>query len=98
MSGLFDEPESDLDRRFAEFDAAHPEMWRLYVGFAFDLKARKDRGSSEQIIQRIRWECDVNPEHDGGFKVSNIWRKRYAKKMVAEYPQFDGFFQFRESD
>lgn len=95
---LFDPEESTLDARFAAFDAAHPEVWKLYVRFAFELKrAGRDRGSSEQIIQRIRWETNVNPSRDDDWKINDHYRKRYARKMVAEFPEFEGFFEFRES-
>ena len=87
-----------LDRQFAKFDAANPAMWRLYVYYARELKsAGRNRGSSEQIIQRIRWDAFVNPCDGLGYKISNNFRKRYAEKLVRTHPkEFKGFFQFRK--
>lgn len=85
-----------LGRAFVQFDVAHPEVWKLYQRFAWELRrAGHHRGSSEQIIQRLRWETMINPERGGGYKISNNHRKRYALKMVAYFPSFEGFFRFR---
>ena len=87
-----------LDRQFAKFDAANPEMWRLYVYYARELKsAGRNRGSSEQIIQRIRWDAFIKPNTKNGYKISNNFRRRYAEKLVRTHPkEFTGFFQFRK--
>ena len=84
-----------LDRLFAAFDTEHPEVWALYHRFAWELKRHRARGSSEQIVQRLRWETAVNPAYDHGYKVNDHYRKRYAMKMCAMHPEFNGFFRFR---
>lgn len=91
--------ESRRDAAFREFHAAHPEVYVLYKQFARELlHAGHERGSSEQIIQRIRWETAVNPGRDGGFKIDNWHRSRYARMLAAEHPaEFGTFFQFREA-
>lgn len=87
-----------LDRAFMRFDIAHPEVWKLYQRFAWELKRSGNRrGSSEQIVQRIRWESAVNPTRDGGYKINDHYLKRYARKMCAYFPVFFGFFRFRNS-
>lgn len=84
-----------LDRQFEEFDGSHPEIWGLYVKFAKELRRHKTRGSSEQVIQRLRWETNVNPKLDMGYKIRNAFRKRYAEKLARLFPkQFGEFFRF----
>lgn len=87
-----------LARKFAEFDATHPEIFQLYEKFAVQLKYAGGRkhGSSQQIIERIRWDSQVNPERDGGFKISHWYRTLYALKLIAVRPEFKGFFRFRK--
>jgi len=86
-----------LDRQFAKFDAANPKMWKLYIFYARELKrAGRNLGSSEQIIQRIRWDAFVKPCEVLGYKISNNFRKRYAMKLVRTHPkEFADFFEFR---
>jgi hypothetical protein len=92
-----DENKPTTEERFAEFDAAHPEVWEMYQRFAYELRRRGiTRGSTQQILGRVRWETQVNPNHDGGFKVDERFKKLYAKKLVEHDPSFDGFFEFRE--
>ena len=82
--------------RFDTFDANHPEVWHYFVQFAKQLlDAGQTRGSAEQIIQRIRWEIDVNKKRDEGFKINNYFRSYYAKKLKATDPQFATFFETR---
>lgn len=90
--------ESRQDLAFSAFHAEHPEVYVLYKRFAWELRAAgNNHGSSEQIIQRIRWETMVNRGHDGGFKINDWFRARYARMLAAECPaEFGAFFSFRK--
>jgi hypothetical protein len=96
--GNEDEPDRrTIAERFAEFDEQHPEVYEMYKRFAFELRSRGcERGSTQQILGRIRWETNVNPGKDGGFRVNEQFKKLYAKKLVAEDESFRDFFEFRE--
>jgi hypothetical protein len=93
------DPKADdatIDARFAEFDEAHPEVWKAFVGFANDLiNAGYTHGSAEMIYQRIRWETALNAERDGGWKLNDHFRSRYARKLAAADSRFSEFFEFR---
>lgn len=92
---LFPEP-ADADARFAAFHAAHPEVYFAFRRFAVEWKRRgHGRGSAQQILERVRWESIANAERVGGFKFDNRWRTCYARLLVAEMPEFEGFFEFR---
>lgn len=89
--------DSSIAARFARFDAAHPEVYESYKRFAYELKrAGCVRGSTQQILGRVRWESNVNPGKDGGWKVNEQFKRLYALKLVAEDPSFEGFFEFRD--
>ena len=84
------------DRRFFDYIARVPIAWTLYRRFANELyQAGRTRGSSEHIIQRIRWETDVNPNLYQGFKISNNHRRRFALLLAETDPRFANFFRFR---
>jgi hypothetical protein len=95
MHTLFDQ-QADIQTRFEEFDAAHPEVWTYFVRFANELLARSERGSADQIMQRIRWETTVNPDRDGGLKLNDHFSSRYARKLAAQDVRFQHFFSFRK--
>jgi hypothetical protein len=95
-----DNTETDLYewRKFAEYDEANPQIWKLFVSFALD---RIRRGFSHygarDILHRIRWDTEVAEDGVSGFKVNNIWSPYYARKFHAAFPQHDGFFRLRAS-
>lgn len=96
---LWDVGVNAIDRRFADFDRRFPEVYTLFIRFARELKARgHEQGSAEQIIQRIRWETAVNPDHGSGdYKINDHYRSRYARKLATEFPdEFGSFFHFRK--
>ena len=85
-----------IDERFEEFHVEHPEVFRMFSEFASQLLAAGHRrGSAEQIIQRIRWQTSMNPGRDGGFKINDHFRRRYAWMLAAADPRFGEFFEFR---
>ncbi len=85
-----------IAERFEWFHRQHPEVYEMYRRFAYQLlRAGCKRGSTQQILGRIRWETALNPGHDGGFKVNEVYKKHYAKKLVDEDPAFAEFFEFR---
>lgn len=95
----------EQERKFAEFDAANPAVWRLFVRFTFELIGRGfEHHGARDVLHRIRWETavaeDTYGEGDGvtkGHKINNIWSPWYARKFHRTYPQFDGFFRLRKA-
>lgn len=93
---LFSVNSKTAQERFAEFDAQHPEVYRMFRRFAEELlESGCEHGSAEQIVQRIRWEMSLNREGDSGFRFNNWFRAHYARKLAAEDARFADFFEFR---
>lgn len=82
--------------QFVQYDTANPQIWRLFVAFAFDRIGRgfKHYGARD-ILHRIRWDTEISEDVGSGFKVNNIWSPYYARKFHAMFPQHDGFFRLR---
>jgi hypothetical protein len=90
---LFDRREA----RFAEFDAANPDVWRLFERFTLELIRRGfEHYSSDAVLHRVRWETAVSAK-DGTFKIDNNWTPYFARKFHSHYPQYAGFFRTRLS-
>ena len=81
-----------------DYHKAHPEVFQLFVRFAFELKRRgfKHYGTNA-VFHRIRWHSD-KPRVDGAstFKLNNNHAPFYARAAMKKYPELDGFFRLRK--
>jgi hypothetical protein len=87
-------------RQFAEFNANHPEVWRLFVRFTVELIKRGfQHHSARAVLHRIRWETTAPTVQDDptGFKINNDYSAYFARKFHQDFPQHDGFFRLREA-
>lgn len=84
--------------RFAEIDAANPDVWRMFVAFTHELMRRGfQHYSADAVLHRIRWQTDTPLDDGSSFKINNNWSAFYARKFHAAYPKHDGFFRLRTS-
>lgn len=89
---------SEARLRFERFDAANPMVWELFVKFSRTaLRAGRKALSSKLIVERIRWEVYVTTKSEDEFKINNNWTAFYARKFMARYPEYKGFFRTRSS-
>lgn len=84
-----------IPERFAAFHAANPVVYRLFRQYAHDAKrAGRTRFSADAIIQRIRWFVSVETNGDE-FKINDHFSAHYSRMLIAEEPEFAGFFELR---
>ncbi len=93
---LFDDHRT-IAERFAEFDAAHPEVYASFRHFAGVMLARGHQHySADGIMHIVRFHTEANVAHDGGFKINNNFVALYARKLAGEDERFRTFFAFRQ--
>lgn len=86
----------DLQERFEEFDAAHPDVYDLFCRFARELAvAGRRRFGAKAIMERVRWHYATSSGGGGEFKVNNSFTSRYVRKFLKDHPDFGGFFETR---
>jgi len=86
---------NDLRAKANAFHKVHPEVWDLFVKFAFEqIRAGAKHSGSKAIFERIRWEVSLRSE-PGEFKVNNNYAPLYARRFHRVYPEHDGFFRTR---
>lgn len=91
--------ESDVERRFREFDEANPDLWRSFVDMAQELIAGgRKHYSARDIFAVIRWHTRGLGTDGDGFKVNNNFSAFYARRFHATYPEHVGFFELRRSE
>lgn len=88
-------PAKTADEKFAEYDKAHPEIYRQFRRFTFvAIYAGFTHFSAYLIRERIRWYTMMEVKEDG-FKLNNNYTSRYARKFMEDYPKYKGFFRTR---
>lgn len=91
MQTLFPETLTD----FEQYDEKNPEIWDLFVRFAFREigKGRRHYGA-KTIFEEIRRHTKIETK-DPKYKLNNSYTPYYARKFHRVYPQCDGFFELR---
>lgn len=81
--------------QFERFDAANPQVYEEIVRRARQMKVRGYRHyGMHTILHVIRWHTDMKTAGEP-FKINNNYSSRYARKLISEYPEFEGFFSTR---
>jgi hypothetical protein len=86
-----------IQERFNEYDHCHPEVYKYLVSLCFELKSKRFRRYGiRSLWERVRWHFQVEKEMGEDFKLNDHFHSRYVRKIIAEYPEFDGFFELRK--
>tara|TARA_R110000751_G_scaffold35565_2_gene87410 strand:+ start:719 stop:1024 length:306 start_codon:yes stop_codon:yes gene_type:complete len=86
---------SKLQIEFDEFHGNNPEVYSELLKLSFDLKA-KGRGKYgvKSLFEIIRWHRAMSTEGDE-FKLNNNHAPFYARLIMAQEPELEGFFETR---
>ena len=85
-----------IQSQFDRFHEQNPQVFAEAVKRAREMRATgRAQYSMHTILQKICWDTDI--ETTGrDFKINNNYSSRYARLIVEQYPEFEGFFQMRE--
>lgn len=86
-----------IQEKYEAFNRAHPEVKTYLVALAFEVlrKGYAHYGISP-LWERMRWHFYMEKDLGEDFKLNNNHRSRYARTIMAENPDLEGFFQLRE--
>lgn len=89
--------ERTIQEAFEDFDRLHPEVYQYLVKLTFEVYTRGYRHYGIGALwERLRWHFQIEKDIED-FKLNNNFRSRYARKLMAAYPQeLDDFFEVRE--
>lgn len=81
---------------FKTYDKENPQIWDEFKKYSLIAKQNRlfKNYSAKGIFEIIRWH--TNAEGNDSFKLNNNYHADYARKMMNEFPEFDGFFRIRE--
>lgn len=87
----------DLDRKFRDFHKTNPHVYQILVRLAREAKqAGKTKISVVLLVQVARWEIMFQTDSDDGFKINNSFTSRYARMIMDNEKDLDGFFELRK--
>ena len=93
---LFD-PSDPIEEAFRDFHARHPEVAEYMTGLSFDLLYRgRNHYGVKAVYERARWHFQVEKDMGEEFKLNNNYHSRYARLIMRENPQLEGFFELRK--
>jgi hypothetical protein len=82
---------------FIAYHQEHPNIYDLFKKYAYQLKgAGRERFSSRAIIERIRWDMNIEWTSTE-FKIKDHIIPCYARLLMDQDPGFVGFFARRIS-
>lgn len=82
---------------FQRFHAEHPEIYRELCRLARNLKSQGlEKYSIVGIYEVIRFNDAYSNTGEKPFKLNNNYRSRYARLIMENEPDLQGFFETRE--
>lgn len=90
-------PKAPIDDRFAAFHRANPHVYTALKNLALFYKRTMgfDRMGMKALWERLRFGY-IETTGDDGYKLNNDFTACYARLLMANEPELEGFFELRE--
>lgn len=84
----------DSGRKSLQYDQKHPNIYKLFKKYArLARKKFKKNYSAKGVIEDMRWNEHFLFEDE--FKIDNNLAPYYARKIMADFKCFQGYFEIR---
>ena len=93
MSRIASEYDHKTAERFLAYHAARRDIFEHFKSFAVRAYESGKKLSAKAIMERLRWEVEI--ERRGDFKITNSATALYARALAAVDPRFENYFQFK---
>jgi hypothetical protein len=81
---------------FAEFHRINPHVYDALVKLARQSLVRGKRTGIGALFEVLRWQWVIETGSVDEFRLNNNMRSRYARLIMAQEPDLEGFFDIRE--
>ena len=86
-----------LRQKFEEFHNNNPEVYQQLVKLALDLKRKgRARYGIKGLFEVVRWHRAMSTTANAGFKLNNNHTAYYARMIMDNWNELDGFFHLRK--
>ncbi len=93
------DPKSKHYAAFMDFHEANPHVYDEIVSLSKDIHAIKPQWSIQAVIEVLRWQSIFDTTHpDEDYKLNNNYNAFYARLVMENEPDLEGFFQLRGHD
>lgn len=87
-----------LEEQFRQFHALNPHVYEALVKLSRWCKTDGWRkGSINLLFERLRWEYAVQT-HGDDYRLNNNYRAFYARLLMHDCPDLEGFFDVRAQE
>lgn len=84
-----------IDTQFQRFHRNNPIVYETLVQLAYEARENGLRKVGINLLWEVmRWRMQIHTRGDP-FKLNDIYRSRYARMLVENHPDLDGFFRMR---
>lgn len=88
-----------VEEAAAAFIDKNPEVWALFRRFTLEaISAGRKRLGIALIFERMRWETMLTSDDPDGFKLNNNHKAFFARKFMAERPEYTSLFTTRKTE
>lgn len=88
-------PQKTVDK-FFDYHCENPDVWKNFEKFALKAANLGKRVGAKCIIEKVRYEVDVEINSKEPFKINNNFPAYYARLFHYKHPEHYGFFETRE--
>lgn len=82
--------------RFEQFNVEHPEVYAYLLNLCYEVRGRGfQRYGIRSLWERVRWHFQVEKQMGADFKLNDHFHSRYARKLIEDHPELEGFFELR---
>lgn len=89
------DPEATIAERFQAFHEANPHVYEALRDMALWLKDQGKRAGMKLLFEQLRWLSLIQTDGEP-YKLNNDFTGRYARLIMEQEPQLDGYFEIRE--
>ncbi len=80
---------------FLNYHKENPKVWRAFEYYAAHAMMKGVKVGSMAVVNRIRWESEIEKPEAESFKINNNYAPYYARVFNAKYKK--AFFETREA-
>lgn len=97
IKGLSNLKDKSIEESFEEFHKNNPHIYRYIVSLCRKLKSKGViRYGMKAIFEVIRFNYLMSTNSSDGFKMNNNFTALYARLVMEQEPELDGFFAIRQ--
>lgn len=86
-----------IQESFEQFHRDNPQVYVEFKAFLRELyRAGIRKTSAKLIINRVRWERQIQTKSNDEFRINDAFSSRYARLFCEEYPAYASMFNQRE--